>query len=299
MVILAINTATSNTEIALLGAESSPGNASSHKQNAKVLAERSWKSANNEAEKLMPEIAGLLEEAGNSPGTVHSHKQQASTTNSGTSKKNNFGTIGHVVVVKGPGSFTGLRIGITVANTIAYLNGCGLTGLSTFEYLHRRISNKTAGASATAGSATTGSADIPVLLFAGKGGVYLSETSDSEPKLIDLPDLSEAVKKFEKVSGDISDEQKEVLKSAKSGRSGKDISDEQKEKLSPVTTSGPKFIEPKKSFGEVMVEFIKDIPGDVCSHKQHKPSKGEINLVKPLYVKQPAITKSKRKIMFA
>lgn len=229
MVILAINTATSNTEIALLEAEP-------HKQNAKVLAERSWESTNNEAEKLMPEIAGLLEEAGI-----------------------DFGDVEHVVVVKGPGSFTGLRIGITVANTIAYLNGCGLTGLSTFEYLHRKISDKKGGVPA----------DIPVLLFAGKGGVYLSETSDSEPKLIDLPDLSEAVKKFEKVSGD--------------------ISDEQKEKLSSVTTSAPKFIEVKKSFGEVMVEFTKDIPGDEISHKTRAPLK----LVKPLYIKPPTITKSK------
>lgn len=309
MLILAINTATSRTAIALLDASSHkrqdgnsnfatsqkdvPGNASSHKRQATILAEKSWKNTNNEAEKLMPEIAGLLEEAGKAVRP---------------DREFDFEDIKNVVVVKGPGSFTGLRIGITVANTIAYLNGCGLTALSTFEYLHRKISDKRGGVPA----------DIPVLLFAGKGGVYLSETPESEPKLIDLPDLPEAVKKFEKVSGDISDEQKEVLKSAKLERLAKDISDEQKEKLSPVTTSGPEFIEPKKSFGEVMEEFVKertpedgwtpqyarapedasfqkDVPGNGISHKQHASKSGHapLKLVKPLYIKPPTITKSK------
>lgn len=246
---LAINTATSHTSIALLTEEGA------------LLAEKAWESANNEAEKLMPAIKELLEEAG-----------KAASLNSDL----DFKDIKKVIVVKGPGSFTGLRVGITVANTIAYLNKCEISSLTTFEYLHRLVSDKK----------TEISAKIPVLLFAGKGGVYLSEAPDSEPRIVDLPDLPEAVKNFSKLTGDISEEQKELLKSFE---------------------NPPQFIDPKKTFGEVIVEFLKDstsgeeesIPGDASSHKQQEPAKGEINLVKPLYIKQPSITKSKKRMSFA
>jgi len=40
----------------------------------------------------------------------------------------NFSDLKGVIVFKGPGSFTGLRIGITVANTIAYSQGIPIVG---------------------------------------------------------------------------------------------------------------------------------------------------------------------------
>lgn len=41
-----------------------------------------------------------------------------------------FADISGVVVFAGPGSFTGLRIGITVANTLAYSNSVPIVGTS-------------------------------------------------------------------------------------------------------------------------------------------------------------------------
>jgi tRNA threonylcarbamoyladenosine biosynthesis protein TsaB len=45
-----------------------------------------------------------------------------------TSKNLSWGDITGLVVYKGPGSFTGLRIGVTVANTIAYAQNIPIFG---------------------------------------------------------------------------------------------------------------------------------------------------------------------------
>lgn len=43
--------------------------------------------------------------------------------------KTNFEALSAIIVFAGPGSFTGLRIGITVANTIAYVNKMPIVGV--------------------------------------------------------------------------------------------------------------------------------------------------------------------------
>lgn len=43
-----------------------------------------------------------------------------------------------VAVVRGPGSFTGLRVGVTAAKAIAWTTGCHLVGVSGFEVIARR-----------------------------------------------------------------------------------------------------------------------------------------------------------------
>lgn len=172
MIFLAINTASSRTGIALF-------------EDFKLLAEDFWIAQNDEAEKLMPAIDILLSRAGKT-----------------------FADISRVYVVKGPGSFTGLRVGITTANTIAYLNQCELYGITTFDYW-QTVS------------------DLPLLIFAGRGGVYFEKALVS---LTELPELL-ATRKIDRVFGDISDDQKQAIR--------------------PV-----EFIETSETFGQIMEKII-------------------------------------------
>jgi tRNA threonylcarbamoyl adenosine modification protein YeaZ len=47
----------------------------------------------------------------------------------------------HVIVIKGPGLFTGLRVGVTIANTIAYSLQIPIAGVNTMQYL-RAVSDE-------------------------------------------------------------------------------------------------------------------------------------------------------------
>ncbi|MBD3327932.1 tRNA (adenosine(37)-N6)-threonylcarbamoyltransferase complex dimerization subunit type 1 TsaB [Candidatus Peregrinibacteria bacterium] len=97
---LAINTALPFTEIALLHED-------------KPVESVSWQSNFNESEKVLPELQKII--AAHGPG------------------------IDRVFVVTGPGSFTGLRIGITIANTLAYALKKPIIGMNTFDYLSAKI----------------------------------------------------------------------------------------------------------------------------------------------------------------
>ncbi len=148
MLTLGINTASSSTSIALL-------------KNGALLGENSWQSHNDEAEKLMPAIAELCED---------------------------LTAIDQVIVISGPGSFTGLRVGVTVANTIAYLNKCELYAVDTFDYWWAK--------------------EIPgenLLIFAGSKGVYVNKDGKTE-----LTPLNE-VKVEGPIFGDITEEQKKEI----------------------------------------------------------------------------------------
>jgi tRNA threonylcarbamoyladenosine biosynthesis protein TsaB len=47
--------------------------------------------------------------------------------------------LGLVAVTTGPGSFTGLRIGVTTAKTLAYAVGCDVIGLSTLDVVASQV----------------------------------------------------------------------------------------------------------------------------------------------------------------
>ncbi len=157
MKVLGINTASSYTAVVLIEKGSADG------ENI-LVSSKFWHSKNDEASKLLPSIDELLKAAGWS-----------------------FDDLAEVYVVSGPGSFTGLRIGVTVANTITYLTGAKLFGIKTFEYWNLLYPG------------------VPVVIFAGKGGIFL------DSNLVNLPEVADKFAGVEKVVGDISDDQKKIL----------------------------------------------------------------------------------------
>lgn len=97
--LLAIDTATRIASIALYG-------------EGMVLSERTWYSNDKHTVELMPNIASLLEQQGIAPRELSG-----------------------IAVAFGPGSFTGLRIGMSVAKGLAFSLDIPLVGISTLEIL--------------------------------------------------------------------------------------------------------------------------------------------------------------------
>jgi tRNA threonylcarbamoyladenosine biosynthesis protein TsaB len=80
-----------------------------------VLAERTLDESRRHARDLAPTIASLLDEHGWRPRDLSA-----------------------VVVSLGPGSYTGLRVGIMSAKAFAYATGCAVVGVPTFEVIARQ-----------------------------------------------------------------------------------------------------------------------------------------------------------------
>ena len=102
MSILAINSATTDTQIALITGQ-------------KVWFEKSWHANRDEAEKLIPALRMALEKVGKA------------------------GMIEGIAVIAGPGSFTGLRVGVAIANAFAYSQKIPMYSWNVFEYLRHRL----------------------------------------------------------------------------------------------------------------------------------------------------------------
>jgi tRNA threonylcarbamoyl adenosine modification protein YeaZ len=94
---LAIDTSTDNTSIALV-------------QGGEVPAELTWRCEQNHSVELLPRLARLLSEA-----------------------KVSLKSISCVIVAKGPGSFNGLRVGISTAKGLAFSLGIPIIGISSLE----------------------------------------------------------------------------------------------------------------------------------------------------------------------
>lgn len=100
--ILALNTAQSTHELALLDGD-------------KLLLERRWVNAKEDVEKLIPTVQAMLDEVG-------------------ASKKD----LTELVLVRGPGSFTSVRVGIAFMNALAEGLHAKLYSIDTFELLARK-----------------------------------------------------------------------------------------------------------------------------------------------------------------
>ncbi len=81
----------------------------------RLLGERRLDEARRHARDLVPAIRDLLAE-------VHWKARELDA----------------VFVSRGPGSYTGLRVGIMSAKTLAYASGCTLLGLETFAAIARQ-----------------------------------------------------------------------------------------------------------------------------------------------------------------
>lgn len=81
-----------------------------------VLVERRLDTERRSAQTLAPAIQDLLAEVGWQPADLEL-----------------------VAVAQGPGSFTGLRIGITTAKGLAYVLGCQLLGVNTLRAIAERV----------------------------------------------------------------------------------------------------------------------------------------------------------------
>lgn len=149
MFTLCINTALSETSICLV-------------KDSEVLACESFQSQKNEAERLMPIISGMVEDPS---------------------------SLDYVFVVKGPGPFSGIRVGIVTANTIASNLGVKLSAVSTFEYLKM---------------SALGQDFDAVVLNAGGKSVFVMEKDE-----IEIMEVSEV--KFGRIVCDLSTKQKELL----------------------------------------------------------------------------------------
>jgi len=101
--VLGINTSIGTTQVVLI-------------QNKKTLFAKSWTANFDEMEKIMPVVEAALKKV----------KRQ----------------VNEVIVVNGPGPFTSLRIGVALANTLAYALKAKVFALSTWEYFHQIVPAK-------------------------------------------------------------------------------------------------------------------------------------------------------------
>jgi tRNA threonylcarbamoyl adenosine modification protein YeaZ len=140
--ILVLDTATRTPVVAIAQADGS------------LVGQRRWQSHHRHGEELLQQLDDLLAEA-----KVSRHELTA------------------VVVGTGPGSFTGLRIGLATAKTIAYSLDLPIVGVSSTEALAAAVAD--------------GNAAVTVTLPAGASDRYVHRVGGTaQPKLVATGDIA-------------------------------------------------------------------------------------------------------------
>jgi tRNA threonylcarbamoyladenosine biosynthesis protein TsaB len=147
-----------------------------------LVAEYNWHSANRHTEELMPAVAQMLAQAGVQPSGLRA-----------------------VAVALGPGSFTGLRVGLAAAKGLALAHGLTLLGIPTLDavaYPHQ-------------------AQPVPIIavLQAGRGRVYWAPyahgpggwAAQEPPRLSTVPELANIVVRPMMFVGELTGADQETL----------------------------------------------------------------------------------------
>jgi len=201
--ILGINSATPRTEITLVKGD-------------KTVYSKSWNSDCDEAEKILPALKVALNKLTSFPRACADSKP-----------------ISKVFVIQGPGSFTGLRVGITIANTLAYAKNVPVTGCDTFDYFKYRIENKRRPKTA-------------IILRAGGNKVAIKIPSDSKTHRLDADELQDFFTRKKSIKYIIGDIKKENRKNYPLPKSIKWLEESSLMTLAEVITQLEKKLENHK-----------------------------------------------------
>lgn len=103
-----------------------------------------------------------------------------------------------IAVTRGPGSFTGLRVGVTAAKALAWTSGASLVGVSGFEAIARR----------TARLADWHDHELEIAYDAGRGEVFVATAQPSgigwqvgEPRLMPVASWLESLQPGRRITG--------------------------------------------------------------------------------------------------
>ena len=160
--ILAIDTATRSAGLALLDPE------------REILrAEHFWRSHINHTVELAPSLQEML------------HRQALSTR-----------ALSGIAVARGPGSFTGLRIGMSLAKALAYAHGIAIVSIPTPDILAYTLTRR----------------DLPlcVVLEAGRGNIVVAhypvgvtEAPATDYRIMTVPELAQTISEKTLFAGEL------------------------------------------------------------------------------------------------